>query len=387
MTGPTSEMVLDALRTVVDSDGAGDGDGRDIVTAGMVAGLVVKNTAVRFAIRVDPERGAGLEPLRRAAEAAAKRVPGVRSVNVVLTAPDDAPIRRPAPPKGAPPDLGARGAPGAAPPRRPPPSSGAVDGVERIIVIGSGKGGVGKSTVSANIAVALAMEGWRVGLLDSDVYGPSQPRMLGIDGRPVAPDGETIVPLRGYGVKCMSMGFLTGENESVIWRGPMLITAVTQMLYQVAWKPLDFLIVDLPPGTGDVQLTLSQKTKLAGAVIVSTPQDVALLDARKAIDMFEKIRIPILGVIENMATFCCPNCGHETPIFGHGGAEAEAARIGAPFLGRVPLALDIRTTSDDGAPIVASKPESAEALRFREMARDLAASVGAHMPGESAYSV
>ncbi|MEO1613569.1 MAG: Mrp/NBP35 family ATP-binding protein, partial [Pseudomonadota bacterium] len=200
-------------------------------------------------------------------------------------------------------------------------------------------------------------------------------------------DGQNIEPLRGYGVKCMSMGLLTGESESVIWRGPMLMSAVTQMLYQVNWAPLDFLIIDLPPGTGDVQLTLSQKTNLTGVVVVSTPQDVALIDARKAIDMFQKIKIPVLGMIENMATFCCPNCGHETEIFGHGGAEAEAAKIGAPFLGRVPLALDVRTTSDAGTPIVSSKPDSAEALRFREMATELAAGLGAVQPGASAYPV
>ncbi|MEX2520340.1 MAG: Mrp/NBP35 family ATP-binding protein [Paracoccaceae bacterium] len=383
MTAPTQELVLRALSAVVDS-----GAGRDIVAAGMVTGLSVEGGAVRFAIEVDPARGAALEPLRQAAEAAAKAVPGVTSVMAALTAHSDTPTA-PAAPKGAPPDLGNRAKPGDKPLRAPPaaPNGGVVEGVARIIAVGSGKGGVGKSTVSANLAVALAMEGWRVGLLDADVYGPSQPRMLGISGRPASPDGQTITPLRGYGVKCMSMGFLTGESESVIWRGPMLMSAVSQMLYQVEWAPLDFLIVDLPPGTGDVQLTLSQKTKLTGAVIVSTPQDVALLDARKAIDMFQKINIPILGVIENMATFCCPNCGHETQIFGHGGAEAEAKKIGAPFLGRVPLTLALRTTSDEGTPITAARPESAEAVKFLEMARALAESVGAGAPGASAYAV
>ena len=382
MAEPTKEMILDALKTVVDSD-----KGADIVSAGMVAGLTVTDGAVSFAIEVDPARGAALEPLRQAAEAAARRIAGVTSVMAALTAHSDTPTA-PAAPKGPPPDLGTRAKPGDKPLRAPaaPPEGGNVPGVRRIIAIGSGKGGVGKSTVSANIAVALAMDGWKVGLLDADVYGPSQPRMLGIAGKPTS-DGTNIEPLRGYGVKCMSMGFLTGEAESVIWRGPMLMSAVTQMLYQVNWAPLDFLIIDLPPGTGDVQLTLSQKTKLTGAVVVSTPQDVALLDARKAIDMFAKIEIPILGVIENMATFCCPNCNHETQIFGHGGAEAEAEKIGAPFLGRVPLALDVRTTSDEGTPIVASKPDSAEALRFREMATELAAGLGAVQPGGSAWPV
>ncbi|MEO0359751.1 MAG: Mrp/NBP35 family ATP-binding protein, partial [Pseudomonadota bacterium] len=317
MSEAAKAAVIDALKTVVDGD-----KGVDIVAAGMVTGLAVEDGVARFALEVDPARGPQLEPLRQAAEAAARRVPGIESVTAALTAHSNAPAPQPAP-KGPAPDLGNRAKPGDKPLRAPPPppQGGQVPGVARIVAVGSGKGGVGKSTVSANLAVALAMEGWKVGLLDADVYGPSQPRMLGITGRPASPDGTNIEPLRGYGVKCMSMGFLTGEAESVIWRGPMLMSAVTQMLYQVNWEPLDFLIVDLPPGTGDVQLTLSQKTNLTGAVVVSTPQDVALLDARKAIDMFAKIDIPILGVIENMATFCCPNCGHETQVFGHGGAE------------------------------------------------------------------
>jgi ATP-binding protein involved in chromosome partitioning len=379
----TEDAIRAALKTIVDPD-----KGKDILTAGMITGLTIKDGAVRFAIEVDPARGAALEPLRQAAEAAVKRVPGVQSVMAMLTAHSETPSA-PAAPKGPPPDLGTRAKPGDKPLRAPPPApnGGKVEGVARIIAIGSGKGGVGKSTVSANLAVSLAMEGWKVGLLDADVYGPSQPRMLGISGKPASPDGTNIEPLRGYGIKCMSMGFLTGESESVIWRGPMLMSAITQMIYQVNWAPLDFLIIDLPPGTGDVQLTLSQKTSLTGAVVVSTPQDVALLDARKAIDMFQKINIPILGMIENMSTYCCPKCGHEAQIFGHGGAEAEATKIGAPFLGRVPLNLDIRLTSDNGTPIVAARPESQEAQRFREMARELAAGVGAGVPGHAGYTV
>lgn len=377
MAGPDKAEILKALSKVVDS-----GKGEDIVTAGMVAGLAVEEGRVRFALEVDPARGPALEPLRQAAEAAAKSVPGVTSVMAALTAHSDTPSAPKAAPKAPPPDLGTRAKPGDKPLRAPapPPNDGRIEGVQHVIAVGSGKGGVGKSTVSANLAVALAMEGYRVGLLDADVYGPSQPRMLGISGRPASPDGKTIYPLEGFGVKCMSMGFLTAEGESVIWRGPMLMSAVTQMLFQVKWAPLDFLIIDLPPGTGDVQLTLSQKTVLSGAVIVSTPQDVALLDARKAIDMFKKIKTPLLGVIENMATFCCPSCGHETAIFGHGGAEAEALKIGAPFLGRIPLALEVRTTSDAGTPIVASSPESAEAMRFRTIATDLATALGCTKP-------
>ena len=383
MAVPTQDDVLAALRTIIDPNA-----GADIVSAGMVSGVAVNDGAVSFAIEVDPARGAALEPLRQAAEAAVKRLPGVSSVFAALTAHSNTPTPTP-PPKGPPPDLGTRPKVGDKPLRPPPaaPNEGKVDGVARIIAIGSGKGGVGKSTVSSNLAVALAMDGWKVGLLDADVYGPSQPRMLGLSGKPTAPDGTNIEPLRGFGVKCMSMGLLTGESESVIWRGPMLMSAITQMVYQVNWAPLDFLIIDLPPGTGDVQLTLSQKSSLTGAVVVSTPQDVALIDARKAIDMFQKINIPLLGMIENMSTYCCPKCGNEAEIFGHGGAEAEAKKIGAPFLGRLPLTLDIRMASDQGAPIVAMKPESAEAERFREMARELAASVGAGAPGGSAWPV
>lgn len=243
MAGPDKAEILKALSKVVDS-----GKGEDIVTAGMVAGLAVEEGRVRFALEVDPARGPALEPLRQAAEAAAKSVPGVTSVMAALTAHSDTPSAPKAAPKAPPPDLGTRAKPGDKPLRAPapPPNDGRIEGVQHVIAVGSGKGGVGKSTVSANLAVALAMEGYRVGLLDADVYGPSQPRMLGISGRPASPDGKTIHPLEGFGVKCMSMGFLTAEGESVIWRGPMLMSAVTQMLFQVKWAPLDFLIIDLP---------------------------------------------------------------------------------------------------------------------------------------------
>jgi ATP-binding protein involved in chromosome partitioning len=359
--------VLAALRTVTDP-----GTGVDVVSAGMVQGLSVRGGAVGFALEVDPARGPSLEPLRKAAERAVRALPGVSAATVVLTAHGPAP--RPAAP---PPDLGAsrRAGPGDKPlrPVAPPPNGGVVEGVAHIVAIGSGKGGVGKSTVACNLAVALAMEGARVGLLDADVYGPSQPRMLGVSGRPASPDGHVITPLRGYGVSVMSMGFMVDEGQSVVWRGPMLMSALTQMLFQVTWAPLDFLIVDLPPGTGDVQLTLAQKTKVTGAIVVSTPQDVALLDARKALDMFRKTGVPVIGMIENMASFCCPACGHETEIFGHGGARREAERLGLPFLGEIPIDLDTRIQSDEGAPVVASRPDGAVARRFREIARALMA--------------
>ena len=359
----TREAVLDALSKIVDP-----GQGRDIVSADMAKAVSVADGKVSFVIEVDPAKGPAMEPVRAAAQAAVEQIPGVSAVSAILTAHSNqptAPAARKAP-SGPPPDLNIGG-------RRKPsePASKKVPGVDRIIAIASGKGGVGKSTVSANLAVALVAAGKRVGLLDADVYGPSQPRMLGISGRPASPDGKIILPLRNHGVTAMSIGFMVPEGEAVVWRGPMLMGALQQMLTQVQWGRLDVLLVDLPPGTGDVQLTLSQKAEVAGAVVVSTPQDVALLDARKAIDMFRKTEVPVLGLIENMSHYCCPNCGHEAHIFGHGGAKAEAEKIGAPFLGEIPLDLEIRVAGDGGAPIVAAKPGSPQARAFIDVAERL----------------
>lgn len=249
-----------------------------------------------------------------------------------------------------------------------------VNGVKHIVAIASGKGGVGKSTVSSNLAVAMAMRGLKVGLLDADVYGPSQPRMLGVSGRPSSPDGQTILPLRNHGVTLMSLGLMMPDDEALIWRGPMLMGALQQMLSQVQWGQLDVLFVDLPPGTGDVQMTLSQKVSVTGAIIVSTPQDIALLDARKGIDMFNRMQVPLLGLIENMASFVCDGCQKVHHPFGHGGAKAEAEKQGMPFLGEIPLDLDIRIASDGGVPMVVSKPSSPQAKAFLDIADTVIAS-------------
>ena len=366
MSRITEDQVLEALRQVQDPD-----RGADIVGLGMIQGLVVKDGNVGFAIEVDPKRGARLEPLRKAAEAAVDKLDGVLSVTAVLTAEAGGGAKG-----GNGTATTAATAPTAQPssaPRPPQASGGAaralVPGVKHIVAVASGKGGVGKSTTAVNLTLALAAQGLKIGILDADIYGPSQPRMMGIAGRPNSPDGKTLTPLENYGVKVMSMGFLVAEDTPMIWRGPMVQSALQQMLRDVDWGELDVLVVDMPPGTGDAQLTMAQQVPLSGAVIVSTPQDIALLDARKGLNMFRKVDVPVLGIVENMSLYICPNCGHEAHIFGHGGAKREAEKLGMEFLGELPLTIEIRETSDGGQPIVVSHPDSAYAESYLAIAR------------------
>jgi ATP-binding protein involved in chromosome partitioning len=359
------EAVRAALRQLKDPV-----SGQDVVTAGVLQGLAAREGMVQFALAVPRERAREMEPLRQQAEAMAAKVPGVLSATVVLTAHRETPQ---ADMKGPKPGGAGRAAPHAP---RPGPKTPAGQGpmllpeVGKIVAVASGKGGVGKSTTAVNLAVALAAQGLRVGLLDADIYGPSLPQMLGAQEKPRT-EGQQIIPLQRWGLKAMSIGFLVDAETPMIWRGPMVMGSLEQLMGQVAWGALDIMVVDMPPGTGDAQLTMSQRVPLAGAVIVSTPQDVALLDARRGVRMFEKVNVPVLGVIENMSFYCCPNCGHRAEIFGHGGARAEAERMGVEFLGELPLKLAIRELADAGTPIVAARPETEEAASYMRIAARL----------------
>ena len=367
---PSQDQILNVLKGIKDPD-----RGNDIVSLDMVKGLVVKDGHVGFSIEVDPRRGPKLEPLRKAAEKLVEALPGVLSVTAVLTAHS---AGRPAPAQQAAHQHGhAHGQQDAKP---------LVPGVRSIVAVASGKGGVGKSTTAVNLALGLAASGKRVGILDADIYGPSQPRMMGISGRPNSRDGKTLQPMVNYGVKCMSMGFLVAEDTPMIWRGPMVMSALEQMLRDVEWGELDTLIVDMPPGTGDAQLTMAQRVPLTGAVIVSTPQDIALLDARKGLNMFRKVDVPVFGIVENMSYFLCPHCGGRSEIFSHGGARREAEKLGVDFLGEVPLHIDIRETSDGGQPIVVSKPDSDFAKIYRSVADKVWKKIEARLAGPAAQA-
>ena len=343
---PSSETLREALREIKDP-----ASGRDIVAAGLVEGIEVRGGLVQVALLTDRAHAAAMEPVRRAVEQALGRQPGVSNATAVLTA-----HKGPAPPRE----------PTAAAPAGHKPAL-LLPEVKAIVAVASGKGGVGKSTVAVNLAVALARRGVATGLLDADIYGPSLPRMLGVSRRPEV-HAERMIPPEAWGLKCMSIGFLVEEETPMIWRGPMVMGALEQMMGQVDWGPLDVLVVDMPPGTGDAQLTMAQRVALTGAVIVSTPQDIALIDARRGVRMFERVRVPVLGLVENMSFFCCPNCGHRAEIFGHGGARLEAQRLRTEFLGEVPLLLDIRTASDAGTPIAAAAPDGAAAQAFGAIA-------------------
>ncbi|MGB1669529.1 MAG: Mrp/NBP35 family ATP-binding protein [Candidatus Puniceispirillaceae bacterium] len=342
MADITEDDVTTALGAVIDPS-----QGKSVVELGMVGPIHIKQSNISFALEVPAHRGPAMEPVRKAAETAVRAIPGVTSATVVVTAHSG-----------------------------PATTSESVGGgddsddgvvervheikVRRFVAVASGKGGVGKSTTAVNIAIALRLEGLRVGLLDADVYGPSLPRMLGVSGR-----------LENYGVQLMSMGLLVPDDVAMIWRGPMVQSALTQMLDSVAWGTLDVIVIDLPPGTGDIQISLAQQVSLAGAVVVSTPQDIALLDVVKAITMFDKAEVPVLGMVQNMAYWACPDCGRTDHIFGDGGAAAEAERRGIELLGEIPLSLEVRTGGDSGTPVVVASPRSEQAKTYRSIARRL----------------
>ena len=363
MSGPSREQVETVLRLTLEARNE-----RLPAAAEMIAGVTIDDAQVTAALNVPADQAAALEPMRTAVEGALAAMPGVETATVILTS--ERPMTGGSPGAGAP---AARPAGQQAPRpvgggRSPGGRRIEVPNVKSIVAVASGKGGVGKSTMAINLALGLAANGLSVGLLDADIYGPSMPRMTGLSGKPDSPDGQSLDPMQAYGLKVMSIGFLVDEETPMIWRGPMVQSALTQMLRDVNWGPLDVLVVDMPPGTGDAQLTMAQQVPLAGAVIVSTPQDIALLDARKGLNMFRRVDVPVLGIIENMSYFLCPHCGGRSDVFGTGGARQEADRLGVDFLGEIPLHMDIRETSDSGNPVTASRPDGAHARAFRDIA-------------------
>ena len=361
------DAILATLKEIKLADGS-----KDLVSAQMVSEIFIKDGSVIFSLNVEADKAEAMEPVRQQAERAVLAMPGVEKAMVALTAerkPGSATAAQP--PKPAPKP--------AQQPKQRPQGGGArihVEGVRHIVAVSSAKGGVGKSTSAVNLALGLKANGLKVGILDADIYGPSIPRLLGITDKPEMIEGtRTLKPMQAYGIVAMSIGFLVEEDTPMIWRGPMVVSALTQMLRDVAWNingELDVLVVDMPPGTGDIQLTMAQQVPLSGSVIISTPQDLALLDARKGIAMFEKVQIPILGLIENMSYFQCPNCGERHEIFGHGGARETAADINVPFLGEVPLHIDIRERADSGKPIVAIEPDSDHTAIYLNLAQSIA---------------
>ncbi len=362
------DEVMAALAAIPGPDGRAP-----LPESGAISGVTIRDGKVFVAIAIDPARAKAMEPMRARAEDAIKSISGVAGAVVTLTAEAARDVAGPPPAHAHHAD---------APPRRHGRPSEPIPGVKHIIAVASGKGGVGKSTVACNLAVGLAKLGLKVGVLDADLFGPSMPKLFGIRSKPsLAPDGQKLVPLESCGVKVMSIGFLIEEGAPVVWRGPMVTSALNQLLREVVWGELEVLVVDMPPGTGDTQLTMAQNVPLAGAVIVSTPQDLALIDARRGIAMFNQVKVPLIGVVENMSYFLCPHCGGRTDVFSHGGARREAEKLGVPFLGEVPLGIAIRANSDDGRPIVSSMPESADASAFLEIARRVADTLAVGAPG------
>ena len=360
---PSEAQVVSVLCSV-----ANPTSGNAAIRPDMVSGISHHEGHVIVSLDIPADQAAALEPVRAAAETAVAAMPGVEKATVVMTAErkggdptGGSPVSSPAPP----PSAGPRPVGGG---RSPGGRRIEVPDVKAIIAVASGKGGVGKSTMAINLALGLTANGLSVGLLDADIYGPSMPRMTGLSGKPSTPDGQTLDPMQAHGLKVMSIGFLVDEETPMIWRGPMVQSALTQMLRDVNWGSLDVLVVDMPPGTGDAQLTMAQQVPLAGAVIVSTPQDIALLDARKGLNMFRRVDVPVLGIIENMSYFLGPHGGERSDVFSTGGARRESERLGVDFLGEVPLHMDIRETSDGGTPITALRPDGAHARAFRDIA-------------------
>ena len=352
MATVTQEDVLSVLKRLAAPDGRGN-----IVSAGLVSDIAIQGGTVMFALTTTPQHVRTMEILRGAVEKAVLGIPGVEKAMIALTAERAPGQQQPQPQQGQ------RGM--------------AVPGIKHLIAVASGKGGVGKSTTAVNLALALHSLGLKVAVLDADVYGPSMPKLFGLTGKPEASDaeGKKMKPMKRYGVELMSVGFLVAEDTPMIWRGPMVMSALTQLLRETEWSPADVMVIDMPPGTGDVQLTLAQQTPLSGAVIVSTPQDLALIDARKGLNMFKKVNVPVIGIVENMSYFTCTKCGERHEIFGHGGAKEEAARINVPFLGEIPLDKEVRLRSDSGEPVVATQPESLHTAIYRDVARQVWASL------------
>ena len=353
MTNINKDLILEALKEIEDPS-----QSKDIVSLGLVNSITIKDSNVAVTLEVPVHRGASMEPVRKLAQARVLKINGVTSATVVVTAHEN----------------------------KEKTSTFSEDkedkvekvlesNVKRFVAIGSGKGGVGKSTTSVNLAIALKLEGYSVGLLDADVYGPSQPRMLGVSGRPASVGGDMVAPLQNFGISLMSMGLLVPDDTAMIWRGPMVQSALTQMLNSVAWGDLDVIVIDLPPGTGDIQISLAQQVNLAGAVIVSTPQDIALLDVVKALTMFQKANVPVLGMIENMSYWSCPDCGRVDHIFGEGGVKAEAKKRNIDLLGEIPISVDVRKSSDAGIPIIISEPESIQSQNYRLIAKSIIKSI------------